>query len=113
MTAFRTAPIAAGSLVVGYVVARETGVRPLGGAVLATAGAWCTRTWARRAGPGTATALLGIYTAGFAGSHPLAKRIGAWPAVLTVAAVSGAASWALADRVVAQDAEIPKLAQDA
>ena len=98
---FPTAPIAAGSLVVGYVVARETGVRPLGGGVLAAAGAWCTRTWLRRAGPGTAAGLLGIYAAGFAGSHPLAKRIGAWPAVLTVAAVSGAASWALADRVTA------------
>jgi hypothetical protein len=101
MSALPTAPIAAGSLVLGYVVARETGIRPLGGAVLAAAGAWCTRAWARRAGPGTATALLGIYAAGFAGSHPLAKRIGAWPAVLTVATVSGAASWALADRAVA------------
>lgn len=104
MTAFPTAPVAAGSLLVGYVVARATGVRPLGGAVLAAAGGWCTRAWARRAGPGTATALLSIYTAGFAGSHPLAKRIGAWPAVLTVAAVNGAASWALADRAVAMAA---------
>ena len=52
-----TAPIAAGSLLISYVVARETGVRPLGGAVLAATGAWCTRTWARRAGPDTATAM--------------------------------------------------------
>ena len=96
-----TAPIAAGSLVVGYVVARESGVRPLGGAVLAAAGAWCTRSWVRRAGPGTAAGLLGIYAAGFAGSHLLAKRIGAWPAVLTVAALSGAASWVLADQEAA------------
>jgi hypothetical protein len=93
-----TAPVAAGSLVLGYVVARETGVRPLGGVVLAAAGAWCTRAWARRGGPGTAAGLLGIYVAGFAGSHPLAKRVGAWPAVLFSAAVSGAASWVLADR---------------
>jgi hypothetical protein len=42
--------------------------------------------------------LLGIYAAAFAGSHPLAKRIGAWPAVLAAAAASGAASWVLADR---------------
>jgi hypothetical protein len=95
---FPTAPVAAGSLVLGYVVARESGVRPLGGAVLAAAGAWCGRAWVRKAGPGTATALLGVYVAGFAGSHPLAKRIGAWPAVLVAGAVSGAASWALADR---------------
>ncbi len=98
MTDFPTAPIAAGSLVAGYVVARETGVRPLGGVVLLAAGAWCARAWVRRAGPGAAAGLLGIYAAGFAGSHPLAKRIGAWPSVLTVAAVSGAASWARADR---------------
>lgn len=38
-----TAPIAAGSLVGGYLVARETGVRPLGGVVLAAGGAYCTR----------------------------------------------------------------------
>ncbi len=93
-----TAPVAAASLVLGYVVARESGVRPLGGVVLAAGGAWCTRAWNRRGGPGTATALLGIYLAGFAGSHPLAKRVGAWPAVLGSAAVSGAASWILADR---------------
>jgi hypothetical protein len=93
-----TAPVAAGSLVAGYVVARETGVRPLGGVVLLAAGTWCARAWVRRAGPATATALTTIYAAGFAGSHPLAKRIGAWPAVFTSAAVTGAASWALADR---------------
>jgi hypothetical protein len=96
-----TAPIAAGSLIVGYVVARETGVRPLGGAVLVIAGGWCVRSWARHRGPGTAAALLGIYAAGFVGSHPLAKRIGAWPAVLTVAALSGASAWILADRETA------------
>jgi hypothetical protein len=98
MTELPTAPVAAGSLVLGYVVARESGVRPLGGAVLAAAGAWCARAWNRRAGPGTATALLGIYAAGFAGSHPLAKRVGAWPAVFAAAATAGAASWLLVDR---------------
>ena len=98
MVTVPTAPIAAGSLVVGYVVARETGVRPLGGAVLTAGGAWCARAWTARRGSGVAAGLLGIYVAGFGGSHPLAKRIGAWPAVLCVAAVSGAASWALVDR---------------
>jgi hypothetical protein len=98
MTELPTAPVAAGSLVVGYVVARETGVRPLGGVVLAAAGAWCAHAWARRAGARTATGLLAIYAAGFAGSHPLAKRIGAWPAVLTAATASGAAAWVLVDR---------------
>ncbi|MGO9900745.1 MAG: hypothetical protein ACLP0J_13880 [Solirubrobacteraceae bacterium] len=98
MSEFPTAPVAAGSLVVGYLVARETGVRPLGGAVLVIAGGWCARAWVRRAGLSTATALLGVYGAGFVGAHPLAKRIGPWPAVLVSAAASGAAAWALADR---------------
>lgn len=96
--ALPTAPVAAGSLVGGYLVARETGVRPLGGAVLAAAGAWCTREWARSAGAPVAGVLLATYLGGFGASHPLAKKIGAWPSVLSVAAVSGAASWALADR---------------
>ena len=36
--------------------------------------------------------------AAFVGSHALAKRIGAWPSVLAVAAASAGASWVLADR---------------
>jgi len=98
VTEVPTAPIAAGSLVAGYLVARETGVRPLGGGVLAAAGLWCAKEWSRRAGPHTAATLLGVYGAAFAGSHPLAKRIGAWPAVLTSAAAAGSAAWALSDR---------------
>jgi hypothetical protein len=39
-----------------------------------------------------------VYAAAFAGTHPLAKRIGAWPAVFAGAAVSGAAAWVLCDR---------------
>ncbi|MDX3161237.1 hypothetical protein PV736_43475 [Streptomyces scabiei] len=36
--------------------------------------------------------------AAFAGSHPLAKKVGAWPAVFGVAGVMALASWAVADR---------------
>lgn len=100
-----TAPVAAGSLVAGYLVARESGVRPLGGGVLAAAGGWCAREWSRRSGTGRAGALLGVYAAAFAGSHPLAKRIGAWPAVFAGAAVSGAAAWVLSDRAPARRRE--------
>jgi hypothetical protein len=96
-----TAPVAAASLVAGYLVARESGVRPLGGGVLAAAGGWCAREWTRRRGPRRASALLGVYTAAFAASHPLAKRIGPWPAVFAGAAISGAAAWALCDRAAA------------
>lgn len=93
-----TAPVAAGSLVAGYLVARETGVRPLGGAVLAAAGAWCAREWARIGGAATAVPLTALYLGGFGASHPLAKRIGAWPSVLAVAVASGGAAWLAADR---------------
>jgi hypothetical protein len=93
-----TAAVAAGSLIGGYVVARETGVRPLGGVVLLAGGAWCTRSWLRTRGPVVAGTLLLIAVAAFAGSHPLAKRVGAWPAVLSVSAVTAAAVWGLADR---------------
>ncbi len=93
-----TAPVAAGSLVAGYVVARESGIRPLGGVVLAAGGAWCARRWAADAGAPAAAGLLAVYLGGFGASHPLAKKIGAWPSVLAVAALSGAAAWAVADR---------------
>jgi hypothetical protein len=42
--------------------------------------------------------LSGIYLGGFGASHPLAKKIGAWPSVLTVAAVAATASFVLSDR---------------
>lgn len=93
-----TAPVVASGLIGGYLVARETKVRPLGGAVLAVNGAVATREWLRHAGPVGTAALLGIYLGGFGASHPLAKKIGAWPAVLTVAGVSSAASYLLSDR---------------
>ncbi|MFD9167399.1 hypothetical protein ACFVZ8_36280, partial [Streptomyces sp. NPDC059558] len=72
--------------------------RPLGGVILAAAGTLAGREWHRRTSP-TTTALLGTaYVAAFAGSHPLAKRIGAWPAVFTAAAAMAAATYAAADR---------------
>ena len=93
-----TAPIVAAGLVGGYLVARETGVRPLGGLVLGAAGAVAVRSWLRTTDPATTAVLTAVYLGGFGASHPLAKRIGAWPAVLTAAGTSAAASWVLADR---------------
>lgn len=93
-----TAPVVAASLVGGYVVARETKVRALGGAVLAAGGVVAGREWARHAGPAATAALVGVYLGGFGASHPLAKKIGPWPAVLTAAGTSAAASWLLSDR---------------
>jgi hypothetical protein len=93
-----TAPIAALGLVGGYVVARESGVRPLGGVVLGAAGLYAGRTWVAKAGGAGAAGLAVVYLGSFGASHVLARKIGAWPSVLVVAAVSAAASWAVADR---------------
>ncbi len=95
---FPTAPVVAAGLVGGYVVARETEIRPLGGAVLAAAGVVAGRQWLRAVGPAGTAALAAVYLGGFGLSHPLAKRIGAWPAVLTAAGVSAAAALVVADR---------------
>ncbi|WP_225882348.1 hypothetical protein [Streptomyces aureocirculatus] len=72
--------------------------RPLGGAVLALAGAAAAKEWRQQAGASTAAALSAAYVAGFAGSHPLAKKVGAWPAVLGVAGGVALASWLAVDR---------------
>ncbi|MFH8367670.1 hypothetical protein [Streptomyces sp. NPDC018031] len=90
--------VAAGGLVGGYGVARWTKKRPLGGVALAAAGAVAARSWRAKAGTGTAAALSGLYVAAFAGSHPLARKVGAWPSVFAVAGAVAAASWAAADR---------------
>ena len=98
MPTIPTAPIAAVGLIGGYAAARYSGRRELGGLVSAAVGAWCARQWARSAGRSGAAALLGVYVGGLGASHPLAKKLGAWPSVFTVAGVSAAASYLAADR---------------
>ncbi|WP_030989331.1 hypothetical protein [Streptomyces sp. NRRL S-1813] len=93
-----TAAIAATGLLGGYAVARWTKKRPLGGVALAAAGAVAAKGWQQKAGNATAAALGGAYVAAFAGSHPLAKKIGAWPSVCAVAGGVALASWVAVDR---------------
>ncbi|MGW2419250.1 hypothetical protein ACWC0C_08300 [Streptomyces sp. NPDC001709] len=93
-----SAVVAAGGLVGGYGVARWTKKRQLGGVVLAVAGAAAAQQWHKQAGAKAAGALSAAYVAAFAGSHPLAKKVGAWPSVLGVAGAVALASWAVADR---------------
>ena len=93
-----SAAVVAGGLIGGYAVARLTTVRALGGVVLLAGGALAGRTWYTSAGPVTTAELSVLYLAGFGLSHPLAKKIGAWPSVFGMAAVNAAASWALVDR---------------
>ncbi|MBQ0848756.1 hypothetical protein J8N05_11110 [Streptomyces sp. BH-SS-21] len=92
------AVVAASGLIGGYGVARWTRKRQLGGVVLAAAGAAAAQQWRQQAGGRAAGALTAAYVAAFAGSHPLAKKVGAWPAVFGAAGAVALASWAVADR---------------
>lgn len=92
-----TAPVAAATLIAGYAVAAGTGSRPLGGVVLLAGGVWCVRAWAHRNDVRTAAVLACAGLAAFVLSHLLARAIGAWPAVLVVAAAMAAAAWRRAD----------------
>ena len=92
-----TAPIAAGTLIVGYAVAASTGSRPLGGVVLLLGGLWCIQAWARRHGRRTAVTLACVGFGAFVVSHLLALAIGAWPSVLLVSAAVAAVAWIQAD----------------
>lgn len=86
-TAFATA-----GLLGGYQTARATKNRQLGGAVLAAAGAAAFLGWKKNAGTGTAVALTTTYVVAFGGSHPLAKKLGSWPAVYAVTGATALAS---------------------
>ncbi|AZI57030.1 hypothetical protein EH165_01440 [Nakamurella antarctica] len=88
-------------LVGGYAVATTTKKRELGGAVLAGAGAIAGKRWKDALGGPASFALGLIYTGSFGASHPLAKKIGAWPAVLSAAGMTAAASL-VAGRVLAK-----------
>jgi hypothetical protein len=88
-----TAPVAAGSLIVGYAVAAGSGSRPLGGVVLVAGGLWCLRAWLRRDGTRTALVLAGAGLGAFITSHLLALAIGPWPSVLAVSAAMAAVAW--------------------
>ena len=83
-----TAPIAAAGLIAGYGVAVASGSRPLGGLVLAACGLVCIVTWLRRDGRRTAVVLTIAGLGAFLLSHVIGLVIGAWPALLLVAAAT-------------------------
>lgn len=93
-----TSPLVAAGLIGGYGVARATGVRPLGGAALAAAGVLAGREWLEHKGAGTTAGLSAVYLGAFGVSHPLAKKLGAWPSVLAVTALAAATTYIVADR---------------
>jgi hypothetical protein len=96
-SATMTWPVASGSLVAGFAVAQATGVRPLGGVVLAAGAGWCALRWRRTVGVARTAALVGVYLAAFVASHLIADTVGTWPAVFIVAAITGLAALLVAD----------------
>jgi hypothetical protein len=97
LTRLPTAPIAAAGLIAGFGVAVASGSRPLGGLVLAGCGLVCVMIWLRRDGVRTALRLTLAGLFAFAVSHVLGLLIGAWPAVLVVAAATAALYWRVSD----------------
>jgi hypothetical protein len=93
-----TSPVVASGLIGGFAIARYSGRRELGGIFLAACGAWSGREWNRAGGPALAAGLGLTYVAAFGVSHPLAKKIGAWPSVFAVTAVAAGAAAITADR---------------
>lgn len=93
----KTAPLVVLGLAGGFLVARETGIRTLGGALLAAAGVFAGRTWLRKRGPLVTGGLSAGYLAAFGLSHPLAKKIGAWPSVAVVTSAAALAAHFAAD----------------
>jgi hypothetical protein len=92
-----TAPLAATGLIAGYAVAAASGVRPLGGLVMAVFGIACIRVWLIRDGRRTAAILTATGLVAFGLSHVVAEVVGAWPAVLLAAAATAGACWRLSD----------------
>lgn len=85
-------------LIGGFAVARATKHRHWGGVVATIAGLGAAETCRRRTGLGKAFVLVGTYASALAGSHPLARKIGAWPSVFTVTAATAATATALGRR---------------
>lgn len=82
----------------GYGVARATGVRWAGGAVLGAVGAAVFTLVLRAGGPWRAAVVVLAYLGAFGGSHPLAKRLGPWQSVLAVAGATAVPAALLAER---------------
>ncbi|WP_197039887.1 hypothetical protein [Nocardia sp. NRRL WC-3656] len=93
-----TSALAAGGLLGGFALAQATKQRQLGGVVFAAATAAAVPRWRAALGIPGAAALTGLSVGAMGASHPLAKKIGAWPSVAVVSGAVALTSWALADR---------------
>lgn len=87
--------VAALSLVIGFAVAQGSGVRLLGAVVLVVGGLFCAFSMWPIEGPRRTLILAVVYVVAFVVSHPLGHLVGTWPAVIAVAAVTGAVAYAV------------------
>ena len=94
MRAF-TSVLAGATLVAGFGAAQATDNRTLGGVVLLAGAAACGYLWWRESGARGALVSEAVFFAAFAGSHALAKPMGAWPSVAVVAIATTASSYAV------------------
>jgi hypothetical protein len=99
-----TSVLAGVTLAIGFGAAQVTGNRAVGGIVLIIGAAICGYQWWRSAGPLPTLASELVFFAAFVASHPLAKHIGAWSAVVAVAVAAGVVSYALTSVRVPQRA---------
>jgi hypothetical protein len=83
-------------LIGGFAVARASKHRHWGGMVAAGAGLAAVEVCRRRAGLVPALALGTTYAGALYSSHPLAKKLGAWPSVFAVTGATAAAAAVLA-----------------
>jgi hypothetical protein len=90
-----TSLLAGVTLAVGFGVAQVTGNRPVGGVVLVVGAAVCGYQWWQMAGPLPTFACEFVFFAAFIASHPLAKQMGAWPAVAVVGVAAVVISYVL------------------
>jgi hypothetical protein len=99
-TRFPSSLLVAVGLAVGFGVAQGTGVRALGGAILAACGLGAAALWVRRRGWAVAVGLGLLYLAAFALAHVLALGVGlsAWLSVALVTIVAAGVTFGVADR---------------
>ena len=98
MSAFPAGLLTSAGLIGGFAVARASQHRHWGGAVAAGAGLGAMEVCRRETGAGRALVLGATYATALTLSHPLAKKIGAWPSVFTVTAATAVAAAVLSRR---------------
>ena len=90
--------LAAAGLISGFSVSRATEHRHWGGVVAAGFGLAAAESCRRRTSLPQAVALGSVYAAALAGSHPLAKKVGARPSVFAVSGATAVAAGLLSHR---------------